>query len=165
MRPQPAIAEPARRARAGLAVLLLVATCTACGRGGGVEPGPSDAALELFALSRGADPQGEMLEATFAAPPPADDRAALLDALELLAAVEDLRVVSVQTPAGPGDAFVDLDATLPGGGLARYTVRLRTSEEDSWRVTWFQGPGVEWPPPPRVRGDGLSSSAPPDSPR
>jgi len=165
MRPQPTIAEQARRAGAGLAALLLVAGCAACGRGADGETGPAAAALALFTLSRGADPQGQMLETTFDAPPPADDRAALLDALELLAAVEEPRVVDVQTPAGPQDAFVDLDAALPGGGLAHYTVRLRASAEDSWRVSWFQGPGVEWPPPRRMRGDGLSSSAPPESPR
>jgi len=165
MRSQPTIAESARRAGAGLAVLLLVATCAACGRDADVEPGPGATALELFELSREADPRGEMLEATFDAPPPADDRAELLDALELLAAVDELSVVDVQTPAGPRDAFVDLDATLPGGGLAHYTVRLRASPDDTWRVSWFQGPGVEWPPPRRGRGDGLSSSAPPESPR
>jgi len=144
--------------------MLLVVSCAACGRTADGESGPAAAALELFELARGADPQGELLESTFDAPPAADDRAALLDALELLATVETPRVVDVQTPAGPQDAFVDLDVTLPGGGQARYTVRLRAFSVDSWRVSWFQGPGVEWPPPRRVRGDGLSSSAPPESP-
>ena len=144
--------------------MLLVVTCTACGWNADGEPGPAAAALELFELAREVDSQAERLETTFDALPPADDRAALLDALELLGAVDVLRVVDVQLAAGPQDAFVDLDASLPGGGLAHYTVRLRASEVQGWRVTWFQGPGVEWPGSERRRSDGLSSSAPPAAP-
>ena len=28
-------------------------------------------------------------------------------------------------------------------------------------VLWFQGPGIEWPPPRRLRGQGLTTSPPP----
>ena len=54
---------------------------------------------------------------------------------------------------------VDVEADLAGGGTARISVQLERDVEDRWHVRWFGGPGAEWPPPPRRRGTGLTSSS------
>jgi hypothetical protein len=139
----------------------------ACGGGGDVGPADTDpaaAALRLFELAPADEPTDEQLRALFEPAPDDDGRAALLDALGALGTTTP-RVVEVVQPAGPADAFVDLAARLPSGGEARFSVRLRAAEPGSWRVIWFQGPGVEWPPRSTRRGDGLSSSAPPGTAR
>ena len=46
-----------------------------------------------------------------------------------------------------GSVIVDLAARLPGDGSARFSVVVERVAAD-WRVTWFQGPGVGWPPGP-----------------
>ena len=58
------------------------------------------------------------------------------------------------------DAYADIVAEMEGGSEARFSVRLRPVDSESWRVIWFQGPGVEWPPPTRRNGDSLSTSMP-----
>ena len=156
-------AESQRR-RARPAVLLALALLSGCA--GETDPAAA-AALELFELAQGADPGPEVLAVRFD-PPPGDERdqALLLDALASLAALPVPHVVGVERPPGePEDAFVDLESTLAGGGLARFTVRLAAGEDGLWRVGWFQGPGVAWPPRGRVRNEGLTSSAIPKAPR
>jgi hypothetical protein len=148
----------ARLLAGGLA--LAVAACIAP-EDGGSEQG--DAALRLFDLARIDEPTDEQLQAVIAEVPAADRRAQLLDALAALADASDPRVVEIVQPAGPGDAFVDLTARLADGGEARFGVRVATVEPNAWRVRWFQGPDVDWPPSRRPQGDALSTSAPPPS--
>ena len=142
-------------------LLVVVVALAACGRGTDHDPGA--VAMRLFELSLIDEPTDEQLGRAFDPLPPVDQRAALLDSLSTLADVLSLRIVDVDLPAGPDDAFADLAGLLPGGGSARFTVRLRKRTEgpDPWRVTWFQGPGVEWSVAESGRGDGLSTSAPP----
>jgi hypothetical protein len=167
MRRRRSIGDTAWHAGLRLAVAALLAALLACGDGNGDrvdEPGA--AALRLFEVARVDEPTDEQLRATFVSVPREDARAVLLDALAALARPEELVIVDILRPAGAeDDAFVDLAAPLPGGGVAHFNVRLRTAEPGSWRVSWFGGPGVEWPPSPARRGDGLTSSAPPGTAR
>jgi hypothetical protein len=140
-----------------------LAATVAVGSGCGEPPAPRDpaaeAALVLFELARGGEPEEERLARALGSPPP-HARAALLDALATLAAQPVPHVVDVERPAGSDHAFVELESRLEGGGAARFTVRVFRSESGAWLADWFQGPGVEWP----VRAahdEGLSSSAPP----
>lgn len=143
------------------ALLLLIATLVACAVVD--DPGePAATALRLFELADLDEPSTEQLDATFDLEGDEEARAVLLDALEGLPPREELRVVEITRAAGPDDAFVDLEARLPGGGEARFSVRLRAVEPGSWRVRWFGGPGTEWPPTRGSNRDGLSTSAPPD---
>lgn len=164
MRRRRAIDDVVRRAGG---VLVLLATFAACGGPDGERHGddPGGAALRLFELARIDEPTDDQLRGALDQLPHPDRRGVLLDALAALAPVEDPRVVEVVQPAGPEDAFVDLAAGLPGGGIAHFNVRLRSVEPGSWRVSWFRGPGVEWPPSRAGQGQGLSSSAPPESAR
>jgi hypothetical protein len=149
-----------------LASLLAVfAACGCGGRDGVADAEPAASALGLFELALVGEPTDEQLRDTFHPAPDHDDRAALLDSLSALSTVADPRIVGVHQPAGPADAFVDIEAGLPGGGVARFTVRLRSTEPGTWRVSWFQAPGAEWPSSPAGSGTGLSSSAPPGTPR
>ena len=145
-------------------LLVVVVALAFCGRGEDHDPGA--VAMRLFELALIDEPTDEQLRRAFDPLPPAAQRAALLDALSTMADVASLRIVNVDRPAGPDDAFADLVALLPGGGSAHFTVRLRKRREgpDPWRVTWFQGPGVEWPAAGSGRGNGLSTSAPPEKP-
>ncbi len=145
-------------------LLAVVVALASCGRA--EDHGPGAVATRLFELALIDEPTDEQLRRAFDPLPPAEQRAALLDALSMLANVASLRVVDVDRPAGPDDAFADLAAVLPGGGSAHFTVRLtkRAEGPDPWRVTWFQGPGVEWPAAGAGRGNGLSTSAPPEKP-
>lgn len=142
--------------RWGLALLALALTLTACG----TAEDPAAVSLRLFELARIDEPSDEQLGTTFDPALAADGRAALLDALSTLAHLSSPQVVDLHQPAGPDDAFADLVAELHGGGTAHFTVRLRRGgdETDPWRVTWFQGPGVEWPATRSKRGAGLTTS-------
>lgn len=142
-------------------LLVLLGTLACCGRTEPQDPGV--AAMRLLELAQVDEPTDDQLRRAFHPVPSDAQRAALLDALSALADVASLRVVDVVRLADPDDAFADLAALLPGGGSAHFTVRLRKrmEEPDPWRITWFQGPGVEWPAAGSGRGDGLSTSAPP----
>jgi hypothetical protein len=109
-----------------------------------------DAALELFRMAAEPDVAEERLERLFAPESDLQRRARLRDA---------------QTLDGPGRAVVDLRAQLSGGGEALYSVRVEQDETEHWTVTWFQGPGVEWPASRSRRDEGLSTSAPPGAVR
>lgn len=144
-----------------LALLLLLSTLIAC-HGARDEGGPGAVALSLFALAELDEPTGEQLRELFddelaRRPPPA-----LLDALEALAGVSDPRVVELQELSGPDETVCDLTADLDGGGEAGFSVRLEARTPGEWRITWFQGPGVEWPRQPGRRDQGLTVSAPPE---
>lgn len=160
MRRRRAIGDVALRTGALLAVL---ATLAACGGRGADDPGL--AALRLFELARIDEPTDDQLRETVVWEPGDGGRATLLDALAALTPAEDPQIVEVVQPAGPEDAFVDLAAGLPGGGVAHFNVRLRSVGPGSWRASWFRGPGVEWPPSSVLPGQGLSSSAPPETSR
>jgi len=138
-------------------LLIAVASCAAPPR---VGHGPGETALALFDLAQADEPTETELEILFEADRDLEARAALLDALSGLPPVASVEVVAIQ-PTGELDAFTDLVGQLDGGGEARFSVRLRAGEPDSWKVVWFQGPGVEWPPRARRRGDSLTSSMPP----
>jgi hypothetical protein len=143
----------------GLALAL--AACVAPPEDGAGDQG--EAALRLFELARIDEPTDEQLQAVLAEVPAADSRAQLLDALAALAGTSEARVLAVNRPAGPDDAFVDLTARLADGGEARFGVRIAAIEPNSWRVRWFHGPDVDWPASRRPRGDALSTSAPPST--
>jgi hypothetical protein len=85
---------------------------------------------------------------------------ALLDALDALAGSPPPELTGVHLSEGEEEAFVDLDVELPGGGRASYNLKLTTGTDGGWRIAWFQGPGVEWPPS-GGRGNGLTTSVPP----
>jgi len=124
-----------------------------------------DAALELFRMAAEPDVAEERLERLFAPETDLQRRARLRDALEVLALPEMPTVLGSQTLDGPGRAVVDLRAQLSGGGEALYSVRVEQDEREHWTVTWFQGPGVEWPASRSRRDEGLSTSAPPGAVR
>jgi hypothetical protein len=154
-----------RHAAAFLFVICLAGSLAACRATPDPDAGPSRAALRLFELARVEDPTDEQL-GRLVDPVPRDGAlASFLDALSGLGTAADPEVIAVSRPEGPEDAFVDLAAELPGGGSARFSVRLRASGAETWRVSWFQGPGVEWPTSRAGRDQGLSTSAPPEAPR
>ena len=146
---------------AALALPLLLAP-SGCGRET-PEPvsGAEAAALELFRLARAGDGERDGPDTPFD-PGLADDRrAALYDALDLLASVDDPSIVTVEPLPEVGRTVIDLSAALAGGGAASYSVQLEETAGQAWVVRWFQGPGVEWPTPRRSRDSGLTSSEPP----
>ena len=142
--------------------LLLAAAC------GGPEPdpqNPASVAVHLFALA-GREPAFEELAATFDAKTLEAWQGPLLDnldALSRLGASEPPEVLGVDRVPGTPEAYVDLAAELPGRGRADCSVLLRSTGETGWRIVWFQGPGIEWPPRSR-RDAGLTTSAPPGAP-
>ncbi len=139
---------------------VLLAT-TACNDEGRPPASPADAALELFRVARQTEPDAGRVERLFG--PPADDlrRAALHDALEQLGVAAEPRVLAVLALEDEQRrVVVDLAARLPGEGSASFSVVVERVGED-WRVTWFQGPGIGWPPERRRKDPGLSTSPPP----
>ncbi len=164
----PLASADSRRLAEGLTLVLSVFLSAGTGCSGRPEPDrgdPGATVLGLFDLARRGEPSFEILNEWFEPAPSGATRAKLLDTLEALARLTDPEVVTVDRRVGPGDAFVDLVARLPGGGSAGFSVRLRAAETGHWRVSWLQGPGVEWPPGAGAQGDGLSSSASPASSR
>jgi hypothetical protein len=125
------------------------------------EPGPVEAAREMFRLARERPPAAERVDALFGSETRGARRAALLDALEHLAGLSEPQLSGVETMSDLRRTAVDLYAELPGGGIARFSVQLEAIGDEGWRVRWFRGPGVEWPPARPRRDEGLSSSAPP----
>lgn len=141
----------------GLLAVLALGACPAPG-----PPAPQELALRLFELARQEDPAPQQLAVCFGPIPDESARAALLDALEPLAAASAPRVVALERLPDLGLVVVDVTATLRGEGAADYSVHLQGSAEEGWTVRWFRGPGVEWPRASRPGGQGLTSSPPPD---
>ena len=143
-----------------LVSLLLLAGLGSCGAPQRPDAGPGPLALELFELTDIDGIAETELARRFETDPGMQTRAELLDALSGLSLVSSTELAAVQ-PLGQREAFVDVVARIEGGGQAHYTVRLRADTPEDWRVTWFQGPGVEWPASRRRRNEGLTSSMPP----
>ena len=122
--------------------------------------GPEHVALELFHAAAERPLPVERIDAIFALRFDDPQRISLLDALDHLRGAGRPEVIGIQTLQDLQRTAVDLESRLVGGGVASYSVQLERSGDD-WIVRWFGGPGVEWPPPRRVRDQGLSSSAPP----
>jgi len=124
-------------------------------------PGPGEVAASLLEVTSLDDPPGEKLAVLFEPDSLVGERTALLEALSGLPASLDPEIKAVERPGTGDTAFVDLAAELPGGGSARVTVRLSAHETGAWKVTWFQGSDVEWPPPRTRRGESLTTSSHP----
>jgi hypothetical protein len=137
-------------------VTLLILACLVAG----CRAAPTDverAALALFP-DAGAD---ESVDARRLVWPEPEGQA--LAALRVaLAAVETEGEPTVErsVPLPDGEIGIDLSVPLAGGGVGQYAVEC-APVEGGWRVVSFRGPGLEWPPPRAVRGDGLTSSAVP----
>ena len=92
-----------------------------------------------------------------------DSRVELLEAIDAIPVIESAQVTHIDLDPDGLEAYVDLEALLPGGGMATFSARLRAESEAQWRIIWFQGPALEWPIH-RAKGEGLTQSAPPGSP-
>ena len=143
------------RSRVALTTLLLLAGASGCGPDAPEPTGPERVVLELFALS--ADPGEDDLLRLFGPESDGRRRAVLADSVELLRPAREPRIVGLEEIEGPRRVVIDVEAGLDGGGAGLWSVQVDTVA-DGWRVTWFQGPGVEWPPARQRRDDGLSTS-------
>lgn len=149
---------PWRAARRGAPWLLAAVACLAgCAKSEPPEPPAARAARSLFELAHDTDPSEERLRELFDADALDSPRPALLDALDVLAATAATGTVRLTELSGPDEIVADVEAELDGGGSAVFSVQLRHGDADSWRVRWFQGPGIEWPARPAGRDDGLSA--------
>jgi hypothetical protein len=115
----------------------------------------------LFELTTHDEPTDEQLAATLESVPRDAARVAFLEALDALGPIAAPKVERIEPLADLGLTVVDLRAELPGAGSARYSVQVAVTQNGSWRVRWFGGPGVEWPRHRRPRGEALSTSPPP----
>ena len=144
-----------------LATVVLLVAATACQDQGQAPSNPEQAARELFRLARQNEPDPDEVDRLFGPAVDARRRAALHDALELLRDASEPRVLdTLALEDGERRVIVDLTADLRGDGSARFSVLVEHVAAE-WRVTWFQGPGVGWPPERRRRDEGLSTSPPP----
>lgn len=148
-----------------LALLIGVAPLLACGDSTPEEAPPRTAAeqtLWLFEIADQGQLAPEQMAELFEIPEDEKRRALLFDAVEQLAANGTPRIVAeVELPELQRIA-IDL-AREDGEAVALYSVQLNSVSTPP-KISWFSGPGVEWPERSR-RGDGLSSSAPPSSSR
>lgn len=128
------------------------------------EHGPAGRlALELFELPLDPDPGPELLEPLFGpevAAADGKDRADLLDALNQLPRNGAPRIDRIEELPGLDRTAVDLVAQVAGNGEIHLSIQLEQVPQGAFRVVWFRGPDLEWPPQPRPRGDGLTSSTP-----
>jgi hypothetical protein len=142
----------------------VAALCTACA----LDPPAQEldprlaTALELLELARLADPPPEELLDLVTGQPDDLELAALFDALTALAAISgetEPELVRIEELAGLDRCAVDLRSTLPGGGSATFSIQLESTAE-GWKVSWFGGPGFDWPSRRPPRGEGLTTSDP-----
>jgi len=125
------------------------------------EPESARVARELFVVARTELPDEDRIDRLFDIDREDRRRAALYDALEQLARSGEPEVLRIE-PLGASDhVVVDLVSRLPGGGEASFSVELHSNDDERWIVGWFDGPGIEWPPPRRRRDQGLSTSPAP----
>ncbi len=148
------------------ALIVALAGLVACGvrtPESATEPATrAETVLALFDLARADEADPERVERLFGRISDERERADLLDAIDALQAVDEVEIVETYSMDDLVRDSFDLVGHLPGGGLARFSVQLDTAEEPG-TIIWFSGPGVEWPTR-RLRGPGLSTSAPPDAP-
>lgn len=145
----------------GLAAALLASTALSCRSSQpdsvGVVRDARSAALLLFRAGReGTPPEqlGSLVEGELAGA----RRAALARLLEEIASTTSVRVL--EEAAVSDRTALDLEATLRGGGTARYQVQVRAGA-GTFRIVSVVGPGASWPQSAASGGDGLSTSAPP----
>ena len=144
--------------RRRLIVAAAAVLACACGRpvSEPVPVDPAEAAVrELFALAAETDPSAERIETLFGAFE-GETPAHLYDSLSALSSAGPARLLRREELPGLDRLVIDLEAELGTDGTGAYSVQLEPAG-DTWRVVWFQGPGVAWPPHSR-RGDGLTSS-------
>ena len=149
-----------RRALLTLAIVGLA--FVACG-GGEEDPprDPIDAQLwQLFDVVNAGDLQPDSLEPLFVLPSDEQELAELFDSADLLAGEGELSVVQRDALETIDRIAVDLRRTSDGRE-EQFSFQLEGAPEAA-KIVWFSGPGVEWPRRTR-RGDGLSTSAPPES--
>ncbi len=147
-----------------LAAQLVLIGCSACRTHVATISPPDDArdaALELFRLAGTPAPDDDALALVIDRDLLARGGAACRLALASLAGASSPRPVAIAPLGGPERAAVDVEAVLPGGAVARFSVEARRQQDGTWRVAWFAGPGVEWPSARPRTGEGLTSSAPP----
>jgi hypothetical protein len=128
------------------------------------EPEPARVARELFVVARTELSDEGLIDRLFDIDREDRRRAALYDALEELARSGEPEVVRIEPLGGADHVVVDLVSRLPGGGEASFSVELHSTDDETWIVGWFDGPGIEWPPPQRRRDQGLSTSPAPGDP-
>lgn len=144
---------------AALALAVACADGPATGTGAGTGDEATVAkALELFEIGRGRSVDRGAAARLFGALPGGSEQAALLDALERLGRAVEPRPVAVEPLAGLGRTAIELEAELPGGGMARYEVQIESTADGTLLVHSFRGPDVEWPLRRAPRDAGLSSS-------
>jgi len=119
-------------------------------------------ALRLLELARQADPPPEELLGLVTGQPDDLELAALYDALTALAAIAgdtEPELLRIEELAGLDRCAVDLRSALPGDGSADFSIQLESTGE-GWKVSWFEGPGFDWPSRRPPRGEGLTTSDP-----
>jgi hypothetical protein len=151
------------RLTALLLLASLLAATAACDRSEGPQAdSPAAAALALFELAGADPPPEEELGALFGSALDELQRASLLEALAAIADASEPTVVRTEPLSGLDRVAVDLSAAAPAGGRAEFSVQLQQAAGGEWQISWFQGPGVEWPRRGRPRGTGLTTSALPN---
>jgi hypothetical protein len=150
-------------AAAALAACAALAGCSSCRT---EEPGPlADAeatAVALFSLAAAGDDDPSRIAEVVQEDLAASHRVPLLEALDGFRAVTDVRARGAEPLDALDRVTVDVEGTLPGDAVAFYAVQVARVPDGTWRVVWFAGPGVEWPPGKGGSNGSLSSSRPPD---
>ncbi len=142
------------------AFVALTALSLACSSRAPTAPAsPDQAATSVFELARDEELDGPAAESLFGTEIPETRLASLLDSVAALAHFGLPELGGIQK-IGADVSVVDLTASTPGGGTAAFSFQVEGNPTEGFRVTWFAGPGIEWPPPRRTRGEGLSSSPP-----
>lgn len=171
-RPRPVV----RSRRSPLALGILVACAAVLGTHSGCTgctdernapaypPGsPEATAVALFDVADDhlGPPADEDAIARVLAPDEDGDTAAMLDALATLRGMSRVRVVGVAEITVGSRWALDLEAEVPGGGLAEFAVDVIAGEDGAPRVRWFAGPHDVWPRPRSSDPDGVRSSPTP----
>ena len=157
-------ADPPPFARALAAFVLIPFTLFAAACGGEPEPvlpgagSPGDAALS-FVLATGAEDPDALLRI---ADPDAvrRDDAGMRDATAILAEWSAPRALE-ETVLDEGRVTVDVEADLPGGGLARGSFLALRGPDGRFRIAAVFAPGIEWPRRESPAQEGLSVSPSP----
>ncbi len=155
--------RPGRRIAPPLLLVAAIAGVLGCRGGTAPLRAPRDAreaAIELFALARLPDPSPSDVALVLDPDRAAGDPAGCRAALAALASVSSTAVAGIEPLVGMGKTAVDVDASLPGGGVARFAVQAAPRPDGTWRVVSFEGAGAAWPPARAPRDEGLTTSAP-----